>query len=64
MKDPYVDENGVLKNKLGITDNEELKQAEADIGFLKLINIDSIDIDVFDSELIKRIHYHIFKGKV
>jgi len=60
MKDPYVDENGVLINKLGITDNEELKQAEADIGFLKLINIDSIDIDVFDSELIKRIHYHIF----
>lgn len=61
MKDPYVDSNGVLKNKLGIDDYDELKQAEADIGFLKLINIDSVDVRVFDEDLIRRIHTHIFK---
>lgn len=60
MKDPYVGSNGVLINKLGIDDYDELKQAEADIGFLKLINIDSVDVRVFDEDLIKRIHTHIF----
>ena len=60
MKDPYVYSNGVLKNKLNIQNHDELKQAEADIGFLKLINVDSVDIDLFDAELLKRIHKHIF----
>ena len=32
MKDPYVyEDTGTLKNKLGIKDYEELRQAEADI---------------------------------
>ncbi|MBQ6498005.1 MAG: Fic family protein [Bacilli bacterium] len=61
MTDPYVYENGVLKNKLNIRDYEKLNQAEADIGFLKLINIDSIKIDYFDEETIKRLHHHIFE---
>lgn len=61
MNDPYVDSNGVLKNKLGIKDSKELCKAEADIGFLKLIDIDSVHIDYFDSELLKRIHKHIFE---
>ena len=61
MKDPYVYENGVLKNKLNITSYDELNQAEADIGFAKLINIDSVDINYFDEELLKRIHKHIFE---
>ena len=60
MKDPYIGSNGVLKNKLNIDDYDELKQAEADIGFLKLINIDSVDVRVFDEDLIRRIHTHIF----
>lgn len=60
MKDPYIDSNGVLKNKLNITDYDELKKAEADIGFLKLINVDSVDVRFFDEELIRRIHHHIF----
>ena len=60
MNDPYIDENDVLINKLNVTDYDELNQAEADIGFIKLINIDSVDIKAFDEELIKKIHHHIF----
>ena len=61
MKDPYTYENGVLVNKLGLTSYEELNQAEADIGFVKLINVDSVDINYFDENLIKKIHKHIFE---
>ena len=60
MKDPYVLENGVLINKLGLSDNDILRQAEADIGFLKLINVDAVDIRAFDTNVIKQIHKHIF----
>ena len=34
---------------------------EADIGFIKLIDIDSVYLDYFDKDLIKRIHKHIFE---
>ena len=61
MNDPYVYENGVLKNKLNIQDYDQLNKAEADIGFIKLINIDSIRIDYFDEETLKRLHRHIFE---
>ena len=60
MKDPYLDKNGVLKNKLHIDNEKELKQAEADIGFLKIINVDSVSFTDFDENLIKSIHKHIF----
>lgn len=59
MNDPYVYKNGVLKNKLGIKTYEELNAAEADIGFIKLVNVDSIGVSFFDIELIKKIHKHI-----
>ena len=61
MKDPYVNTNNVLINKMGIDDYEELNQMEADIGFIKLIDIDSVYLDYFDKDLIKRIHKHIFE---
>ncbi len=38
MKDPYILEDGTLKNLLGITDYEELKKAETDIAYVKLMN--------------------------
>ena len=60
MKDPYTYGNGVLKNKLNIKSYEELNQAEADIGFAKLINIDAVDVEYFDEKLIRKIHKHIF----
>lgn len=62
MNDPYVYENGTLINRLNIKDYEKLKQAEADIGFLKLINIDSIKVENFDINLLKKIHHHIFEN--
>ena len=61
MKDPYLGKNDVLLNKLNITDSDMLAQAEADIGFLKLISIDSIKFDYFDNDLIKKIHKYIFE---
>ena len=60
MKDPYTLEDGTLKNKLGITDYKKLKKAECDIGFIKLMSLDSIDTDCEPTTLIKRIHQHIF----
>ena len=67
MKDPYLDSNGILKNKLNITDYEKLMQAEADIGFAKLIDIDSVlindddSINKFDENLLRKVHKHIFE---
>ena len=61
MTDPYIYPNGVLINKLNEKSYEKLNQIEADIGFVKLINIDSIDITSFDENLLKAIHKHIFE---
>ncbi len=61
MRDPYVNASGVLKNRLQIDDYQKLRRAEADIGFVKLINIDAISCDTFDEELIQKIHKHIFE---
>ena len=60
MEDKHTYENGVLVNRLGIKDEEELSKVEADISFIKLINIDSIKVDYFNEELIQNIHKHIF----
>lgn len=62
MTDPYTYPDGTLKNKLNIRDYNELKQAEADIGFLKLINVDSVKTKGLDEELLKKIHQHIFEN--
>ena len=48
MKDPYTLADGTLKNSLGITDYQELKKAEKDIGFIKLTNIDIVYSNKFD----------------
>lgn len=61
MKDPYVDSNGVLINKFNINDEDMLNQVEADVCFIKLINIDSLDLSYFDENLLKTIHKHIFE---
>ena len=62
MKDPYTYEDGTLRNKLNIRDHQELRQAEADIGFLKLIKIDSVKANGLNEELLSRIHYLIFEN--
>lgn len=61
MKDKHSYENGVLINKLGIKDEQELMKVEADISFIKLINIDSIKVEYFNEELLQNIHKHIFE---
>lgn len=60
MKDPYILKNGTLKNLLGIDDYEELKRAEKDIGFIKLINAKPVFQKETNIQLIKDIHKHIF----
>lgn len=60
MKDPYVLEDGTLKNLLGITDYKQLKKAEKDIGFIKLSNIGETFSTNFDTDLFQKIHKHIF----
>ena len=62
INDPYTYEDGTLKNKLNIRDHQELRKAEADIGFLKLINVDSVKSDKLNEELLKDIHHHIFEN--
>ena len=54
MKDPYILEDGTLKNLLGITDYAELKKAETDIGYVKLMNAEDEVIDKCDEKLLKK----------
>lgn len=54
MKDPYILENGTLKNLLNITDEKELKKAERDIGFAKLMDIGELSNEKCDVELLKK----------
>ena len=61
MKDPYVQENGTLKNKLGIKEYKELNEAERDVGFVKLIDIGETFKQKYDVDYIKAIHRHIFE---
>lgn len=61
MKDPYVLEDGTLRNLLGITDYHELNKAERDIGFIKLASIGSSITPNFDRKLLQDIHKHIFE---
>lgn len=59
MKNSYTLPNGTLKNLLGITDSDELEQAETDIGFTKLMNIQEELGRACDANLLRRINKHI-----
>lgn len=61
MKDPYILEDGTLKNLLGITNHEELKEAETNIAYIKLLNAENNIKQEFDSNMFKSIHKHIFE---
>lgn len=61
MKDPYILENGTLKNKLGKQKEEELEKAERDIAFVRLMDVDELDEAQCTTDLIKKIHFHIFQ---
>lgn len=61
--DPYIDrKTGILKNLLGITDKAELKEAEADLNGLALMEISVDPIKgQFDFTHLCKIHEALFK---
>lgn len=61
MKDPYVyEDTGTLINKLGIKDYKELRQAETDITFSRLITVEKdVKFKEFNVEYLKNIHKYI-----
>ena len=61
MKDPYIQVNGTLKNKLGIEEYDELNKAEKDIGFVKLIDVNKAFKKRYDADFLKTVHKHIFE---
>lgn len=61
IKDPYIQENGTLLNKLNITDYTQLNNAEKDITFSKFLNIEKNFAQKFDINYVKSIHKHIFE---
>lgn len=63
MKDPYIyEDTGTLINKLGIKDYNELREAEANISFVKLLTVDrDIPCKKFDLEYLKSVHKYILE---
>lgn len=62
-KSKYTYDNGVLKNKLKITDQEELNKVEASLTFLSLNNLSLKPKKfLFDAEYYLSIHKDIFKN--
>lgn len=61
VKDPYIQENGTLRNKLNITDYDGLNLAEKDITFSKFLNVGKTFRTKFDISYIKSIHKYIFE---
>ena len=61
MNDPYVYENGTLRNKFNITDYNTLNQAEADVGFTKLISIKAVQSEKVNRTLLRDLHKYIFE---
>lgn len=61
MKDDYVyPGTEILKNKLNITDEKLLKEAEANIVPIKLLNVDEKVEKNFDFKHLKEIHKYLF----
>ena len=57
----FIEGTNVLKNNLGITDKEELKEKEAEITFKKLIELHENPLDLgYGKEHFKAIHYYLF----
>lgn len=61
MNDPYVLPDGVLRNRLGITDAAALAAAEADITRARLLQVDRhAPPGDFDLDHLRRFHAAIF----
>lgn len=63
--DPYIDPStGILRNKLGITEQKSLDAAESDIASLEIVDLTTENIPILGAitlNVLKEIHYHIFK---
>jgi cell filamentation protein len=61
MTDPYIGPDGVLLNRLGITDPAELQTAEADITAARLIALGQLRIGGdYDLDHLRAFHRFIF----
>lgn len=62
MRDPYYyDDVDVLKNLLNIKEEKQLEQAESDIAYLKILDVDiKVKTEKFDYQHLKNIHQYIF----
>jgi len=62
MRDPYLyDDVEVLKNLLNIKDEKLLEEAESNITYVKLLDIDVLsENSKFDSDYLKTLHQYIF----
>lgn len=63
MSDPYLDPQfGILRNRFGLTDQESLDRAEADVVAVRSILLQSNPLKGnFDSEHLKQIPLHLFR---
>ncbi len=61
MSDPYQQSNGTLKNKLGLTDPEALKRAEADLSALRASTLQTSGAFALEGfNRLRAIHGHLF----
>lgn len=59
--DPFSDENGVLLNKKGIKNQDELDRVERTASYIKALELDNNPIKGrFDLAHLKAIHKHLF----
>ena len=62
MKDPYINENGVLRNKLHCTNQTELEELEKMLTLLRIVEIQEKPIKgKYDLKHLQKIHEYIFQ---
>lgn len=60
-RDPYLQPNGVLRNKLGIQDGYELLAYEKDFVVTRYIDLKKQTFRAFDLNILKKIHGELFQ---
>lgn len=62
-QDPYLDEgSGILRNLVGATTREELAEAEADLTFVRTLQLEDLELpETRDLTELKALHHHLFQ---